>query len=58
MLMDIIPLDATLVKGSHGRYPDSPADGPLLMTKNTGALKTAHLEAAQVYDVLLSHLRT
>jgi predicted AlkP superfamily pyrophosphatase or phosphodiesterase len=58
MLMDIIPLDANLVKGSHGRYPDSPADGPLLMTKNNTALPSSHIEAPQVYDVLLSHLRT
>ena len=26
-LMDVIPLDATLVKGSHGRLPDDRADG-------------------------------
>ena len=29
MLMDVIPLDATLVKGSHGRRPASAADYPL-----------------------------
>jgi predicted AlkP superfamily pyrophosphatase or phosphodiesterase len=28
-LMDVIPLDATLVRGSHGRLPDDPRDGPL-----------------------------
>ncbi len=27
-LMDVVPLDATLVRGSHGRLPDDPADGP------------------------------
>ena len=27
-LMDVIPLDASLVKGSHGRIPDDPAQGP------------------------------
>jgi hypothetical protein len=26
MLMDVIPLDATLVKGSHGRRPANPGD--------------------------------
>jgi len=30
-LMDVIPLDATLVKGSHGRLADDPADGPLFV---------------------------
>jgi len=31
MLMDVIPLDATLVKGSHGRYSADLADGPVLI---------------------------
>ena len=26
--MDVIPLDARLVRGSHGRLPDDPRDGP------------------------------
>ena len=30
-LMDVIPLDAGLVGGSHGRLPDDPADGPLFL---------------------------
>ena len=30
-LMDVIPLDAELVKGSHGRCVDQPEDGPLLI---------------------------
>ena len=30
-LMDVIPLDATLVKGSHGRLPDDPKDGPVFL---------------------------
>ena len=30
-LIDVIPLDATLVRGSHGRLPDDPLDGPLFL---------------------------
>src|SRR6185503_19703027 len=30
-LMDLIPLDASLVKGSHGRLPDDPRDGPVFL---------------------------
>ncbi len=30
-LMDVIPLDARLVKGSHGRIPDDPQDGPVFL---------------------------
>jgi len=31
-LMDVIPLDATLVRGSHGRLTDRPEQGPLVIT--------------------------
>jgi predicted AlkP superfamily pyrophosphatase or phosphodiesterase len=57
MLMDIIPLDDSLIKGSHGRYPDNPADGPLLMTKQAQYLPNTSIEATQVFDVMLSHLK-
>jgi predicted AlkP superfamily pyrophosphatase or phosphodiesterase len=30
-LMDVIPLDATLVRGSHGRQPDAPERGPVFL---------------------------
>jgi len=30
-LMDVIPLDASLVKGSHGRLPEDPRDGPVFL---------------------------
>jgi predicted AlkP superfamily pyrophosphatase or phosphodiesterase len=58
MLMDIIPLDATLIRGSHGRYPDRPEDGPLLITRNTSALPADAISAVQVYDVMLALLRS
>ncbi len=31
MLMDVIPLDASLIRGSHGRPPGNPAQGPLII---------------------------
>lgn len=31
-LMDVIPLDPSLVKGSHGRLPDRPENGPVYLT--------------------------
>src|SRR5262249_37304345 len=36
MLMDVIPLDASLVKGSHGRRPSNPADYPILICGDSG----------------------
>lgn len=34
-LMDVIPLDATLVKGSHGRAPSDPAHGPVFVSSQS-----------------------
>ena len=36
--MDVIPLDASLVKGSHGRLTDDPRAGPLFITSEPGLL--------------------
>jgi len=55
-LLDVIPLDATLVKGSHGRIPDDPAKGPLLMTRHADLLGDGEIAATDVYDVILRHL--
>ncbi len=33
--MDVIPLDASLVKGSHGVHPKDPLDGPLVVGPGT-----------------------
>jgi predicted AlkP superfamily pyrophosphatase or phosphodiesterase len=55
-LMDVIPLDATLVKGSHGRIPDDPKKGPLLMTNQPELLPDADVAATDVHDLILRHL--
>jgi predicted AlkP superfamily pyrophosphatase or phosphodiesterase len=55
-LMDVIPLDASLVKGSHGRIPDDPAKGPLLMTRQANLIEDGELPATGVHDVILRHL--
>jgi predicted AlkP superfamily pyrophosphatase or phosphodiesterase len=55
-LMDVIPLDATLVKGSHGRVPDDPAKGPLLMTNQAELIEEGELAATAVHDLILRHL--
>ena len=54
-LMDVIPLDASLIKGSHGRVPDDPSKGPLLMTRHADLLD-GDLAATGVHDVILRHL--
>ncbi len=56
MLMDVIPLDATLVKGSHGICPASRKDWPILMTEEGGVLGDAPLKPTQVYEVIKRHI--
>jgi len=54
-LMRVIPLDASLVKGSHGRIPRDPRQGPVLISSEVGAVD-APLDATAVRDVMLSHI--
>ena len=57
MLMDVIPLDATLVKGSHGRPGLAGADdGPLIMSKQQHLLSEAPIDSVDVHSLLLAHL--
>ncbi|UFS69563.1 alkaline phosphatase family protein [Geomonas sp. RF6] len=55
-LMDVIPLDASLVKGSHGRIPATPGAGPLFMTSEPRFLESGAVKATDVYHLLLRHL--
>jgi len=55
-LLDVIPLDPTLVRGSHGRIPDDPAKGPLLMTRQADLLSGGEVAATDVHDLILRHL--
>ena len=55
-LMDVIPLDATLVRGSHGSIT-SLAEGPLFITQQSHLLENKTvLEATDVYGLILRHL--
>ena len=55
-LMDVIPLDATLVRGSHGRLTDRAEDGPLFITSEPQLLGEGPVEATGVRDLLLDHV--
>jgi predicted AlkP superfamily pyrophosphatase or phosphodiesterase len=54
-LLRVIPLDASLVRGSHGRRPASPDDGPVLLSTERDAMD-GPLEATQIRDLILAHL--
>jgi predicted AlkP superfamily pyrophosphatase or phosphodiesterase len=56
-LLDIIPLDASLVKGSHGRLPDAPTEGPLFITSDPTRLPAGDaVDARAVKDTVLAHV--
>lgn len=56
VLLDVIPLDAGLVKGSHGRKTDRPEEGPLFITRRADLLKIESLEPTDVCHQILMHL--
>jgi len=55
-LMDVIPLDATLVRGSHGRPTDDAADGPVFLSSESRLVPAAPVAATAVKDLILRHV--
>ena len=55
-LMDVIPLDATLVRGSHGRPTDSETDGPLVISNDPDLAHRGPIAATDIKDLILSQI--
>jgi predicted AlkP superfamily pyrophosphatase or phosphodiesterase len=51
--MAVVPLDPSCVRGSHGRLPDDPAEGPVLLCSDPDALTGEPLAATDVKPLLL-----
>jgi predicted AlkP superfamily pyrophosphatase or phosphodiesterase len=57
-LLDVIPLDAGLVKGSHGRRPGiNDVDTPIFITRRKELVPAPVIDSVGVYDLILKHLR-
>ncbi len=56
MLMDVVPLDASLVKGSHGNQPANPAEWPLLISSRPKLLPQSAIDSTDVFGVLHDHV--
>jgi predicted AlkP superfamily pyrophosphatase or phosphodiesterase len=52
MLMDVIPLNATLVKGSHGAKPRNISDWPVLITDKNSLPPNSQIHATDIYHIL------
>src|SRR4051812_25373231 len=50
--MKVVPLDPRWVRGSHGRLPADPVDGPVVITSDAG-LRRETVAAADVHDLVL-----
>jgi hypothetical protein len=55
MLMDVIPLDASLVRGSHGLPPADPADRPVIITDAPDLLGDKEIPSTAVHDLMLDY---
>ena len=55
-LMDVIPLDTSLVRGSHGRTALPEELSPLLITRKALPDRGSAISCQEVYDVILQHL--
>mgnify|MGYP001363736656 CR=1 FL=1 len=55
-LMEVIPLDAGLIRGSHGRVTDNDDEGPLFMTTEPKLLSSPSIRATEVFDRMLDHV--
>jgi predicted AlkP superfamily pyrophosphatase or phosphodiesterase len=51
--MNVVPLDGSRVRGSHGRLPDDPRDAPVLLVSDPGAPARDTVAATDVKELLL-----
>ncbi|MEX0290203.1 MAG: alkaline phosphatase family protein [Flavobacteriaceae bacterium] len=55
-VMNVIPLKAELVKGSHGRIPEDDQDYPIFITSKKQLLPTAPIEGTEVCKLIRDHV--
>ena len=51
-----VPLDPSLIRGSHGSLTQDEEDLPLLIAEHSNFLPATSLSATEVYEVILAHL--
>ncbi|WP_299800945.1 nucleotide pyrophosphatase/phosphodiesterase family protein [uncultured Maribacter sp.] len=55
-VMNIIPIDATLIKGSHGRLTEDEEDFPIFISNHVTGDNDQKINAIQVRDLIEDHL--
>ena len=56
-LMDVIPLEAELVKGSHGRIPEEDEDKPIFVGSEE-LLKSKKIKPTEVFDLIYQAVKS
>lgn len=54
--MDLIPIEASGVKGSHGRLAPTPQKGPLVASQQASLIGEETVKATDVYDIIYRHM--
>jgi hypothetical protein len=54
--MDIIPLDTSLIKGSHGRVPDNQEDFPIMISNEKTHINKDIINATNVFEIIEKHI--
>jgi predicted AlkP superfamily pyrophosphatase or phosphodiesterase len=55
-LLEVTPLDAALVRGSHGRSDEWTDEGPVAISRQAQHFQTNRLASVDVYGLILRHL--
>jgi predicted AlkP superfamily pyrophosphatase or phosphodiesterase len=55
-LLTVTPLDATLVRGSHGRSGDWSDEGPCVISREKTLFRSDQMMSVDVYSLMLRHL--
>ena len=55
-LMDVIGLDASVIRGSHGRLTDRPQAGPLFLSSQPDLMPSGAVDATLVKALVLDHI--
>ncbi|MCP1292963.1 MULTISPECIES: alkaline phosphatase family protein [Chromobacterium] len=55
-LLEVIPLDPSLVRGSHGRPTLNPEHGPLMISSLPDSLPPGSVPATAVRDIIMDHM--
>lgn len=56
-LMDVVPTEGSMVKGSHGRIPSDSNEGPLLVSNRQDMVPGSSLKPTEVHDIIMAHLK-